>query len=135
MKTRCKNCRKLIDFKNTYCETCLSKVNKERKKYSTKDKEIDATTKTSRWQYIRQKVIERDLGCCVLCFIKDNYIEYKRLQVHHLVKRKDDLKLIYDMTNLITLCKDCHEKMEDLSTDMQYKILGDYMNVIKNSYN
>lgn len=123
MKTRCRACRKLIEYGNTFCSECKSKVTKERKT-GLKRKDIEATTKDSRWKSVRMKVIQRD-KCCLLC-LKRGYIEYRTLQVHHLIKRVDDVNLIYEPSNLVTLCRSCHEEMEKLPLVEQKKLLGDY---------
>ena len=123
MKTRCRRCRKLIDFKNTFCDDCKAIITKERKT-GLKNKNVEATTKSSRWKSLRMKIIQRD-KCCVLC-LKRGYIEYRGLQVHHLVKRVDDETLIYDPNNLVTVCRNCHEELEKLPLLEQKKLLGDF---------
>ncbi|GAA0071677.1 hypothetical protein UT300003_32020 [Clostridium sardiniense] len=123
MKTRCRQCRKLIDFGNTFCDECKSKITKERKK-GLKDKNVEATTKSTRWKALRSKIVQRD-KCCVLC-LRRGFIEYRSLQVHHLVKRVDDNSLIYEPSNLVTVCRNCHEELEKLSLKEQKELLGDF---------
>lgn len=123
MKTRCRQCRKLIEYGNTFCDDCKSKVTKERKK-GLKDKNVEATTKNSRWKALRLKIIQRD-KCCILC-LRRGFIEYRTLQVHHLVKRVEDTSLIYEPSNLVTVCRECHEELEKLPLLEQKKLLGDF---------
>lgn len=124
MKTRCRNCRTLIDYGNTYCSRCNEKVKKQRKQYTTERvREADKYTKTATWQSLRKEIIIRDKGCCVLCFLRGR-IEYRQLQVHHIVKRVDDLSLAYDRDNLVTLCRNCHEEVEKLSPQKQRELLN-----------
>ncbi len=124
MKTRCRNCRTLIDYGNTYCSRCNEEVKKQRKQYTTERvREADKYTKTATWQSLRKEIIIRDKGCCVLCFLRGR-IEYRQLQVHHIVKRVDDLSLAYDRDNLVTLCRNCHEEVEKLSPQKQRELLN-----------
>lgn len=114
-----------IDIGSSYCEDCKSKLNKENKA-RLKDKYANETTKNSRWQTLRKKIILRD-KCCVMC-LKNGYIEYRTLQVHHLVKRTDDPSLIYEPSNLITLCRNCHEIAEKMGVGQQRKLFNDNLN-------
>lgn len=124
MKTRCNRCRKLTDYGNTYCKDCQSIISSERNKLRSKDEEIEATTKSSTWKNLRKQILMRDKNCCVLCF-KRGYITYKSLQVHHIVKRIEDKSLIYEPTNLVTLCRTCHEEVEKMSVKQQRKLFGE----------
>lgn len=123
MKTRCRNCRTLIDYGNTYCSRCEERFKKQRKQYTTERvKEADKYTKTSTWKALRKEIIIRDNGCCVLCFLRGR-VEYRQLQVHHIVKRVDNLDLAYERNNLVTLCRTCHEEVEKLSPQKQRELL------------
>lgn len=120
MKTRCISCRKKIDFGKTRCDDCNSKNLKERKD-GLKDKKAEDLIRSSRWRKVRQQIIRRD-KCCVLC-LKSGYLEYKGLEVHHIVKRTDNLELAFDPSNLVTVCKMCHEKLEKLPPVKQKELL------------
>lgn len=124
LKTRCKDCRTLIEYGNTYCDKCYKRFKEYRKKYTTEqNKKADKLLDRKIWKEVRRKVLFRDKGCCVLC-LKRNIVEYRGLQVHHIVKRVDDATLAYDMNNLVTLCRTCHEEVEKLSVSDQKKLLG-----------
>ena len=134
IKTRCKNCRTKIEFKETFCEKCNQNIRKKRKEdASIRMKEADKYTKTSTWQSLRKEIIIRDKGCCVLCFIRKR-IEYRGLQVHHIVKRVDDISLAYERDNLVTLCRSCHEEVEKLTPKEQRKLLNKEENIEKVNY-
>ena len=120
MKTRCTNCRKKIDFGKTRCDECNSK-NLKQKKDGLKDKQAESLIKSSRWRKVRLDILRRD-KCCVLC-AKDGYFEYRNLEVHHIIKRTDDLGLTFDPSNLVTVCKPCHEKLEKLPPVKQKELL------------
>ena len=48
-------------------------------------------------------IYPRDNRQCVLCSYRG-----RKLEVHHIVKRNDDISLAAEPTNLITLCSKCH---------------------------
>ncbi|GAA0093042.1 hypothetical protein UT300009_30720 [Paraclostridium bifermentans] len=121
MKTRCNKCRKLIDYGNTYCSDCESKVIKDRKD-NLKDKEAEKAIKSERWKKVRIRILQRD-KTCVLCK-KRKRLPFGKLSVHHIVKRTDDLSLAFEPTNLVTVCGSCHEELEKLSPQQQKALLG-----------
>lgn len=65
-------------------------------------------TADPRWQKRRLKIFERDGFCCQRC-----YTEEKQLEVHHLAYRKGVPYWKYLDTELITLCRDCHQYETD----------------------
>ena len=121
MKTRCVKCRKLIEYGNSYCDVCYSNLLKTRKN-DVKNKRVEATTKSGLWKAVRRKIILRD-KCCLLCLKRHGYYELRTLQVHHIIKRVEDESLIYEPSNLVTLCRSCHEEMEKLSVKEQRELL------------
>lgn len=121
MKTRCNKCRKLIDYGNTFCDECKSKVVKDRKS-NLKDKDAEKIIKSDRWKKVRQRIIQRD-KTCLLCK-KRGRLPYGKLAVHHIVKRTDDLSLAFEPSNLVTVCGTCHEELEKLSPQQQKALLG-----------
>ena len=120
MKTRCNDCRKLIDYGNSLCDECKPKRIKLNKK-GLKDKQAEKMIKSNRWKKVRAEVLRRD-KCCVLC-LKNKYIEYRGLQVHHIIKRTDDMSLAYEPNNLVTVCRKCHEQLELLPPTKQRELL------------
>lgn len=120
MKTRCNKCRKLIDYGNSLCDECKSKYIKDKKK-DLKDKSAEKHIKSGRWKKVRRQILLRD-KCCILC-LKRGYLEYRRLQVHHIIKRTDNIELAYDPSNLITVCPTCHEELEKLAPSKQKELL------------
>lgn len=124
IKTRCNRCRKLIEYGNSHCPECASFLLKKRKE-GIENKYVESTTKSARWKRVREEVIRRDKGNCVACLLKGR-ITYRKLQVHHIVKRVDNVDLIYEKSNLVTLCRECHEEFELMSPSEQLRILGDF---------
>lgn len=79
------------------CQKCLKfepRVNKSINKVSNKRVFVKKD--------IYSEVYERDRGQCRLCGGKD-------IQLHHIVYRSEDKKLINEPSNCIMLCAKCHE--------------------------
>lgn len=61
--------------------------------------------KDPRWQKLRLQVMERDGFACQLCFSTE-----KTLHIHHLTYRRNPWQS--ELSELITLCEDCHAQVE-----------------------
>ncbi len=85
-------------------KTELKNNGNELKKQNDKAKE--------KWQEVRQKVIERDGGKCVVCGRPGTHVHH----IHLRSKRKD---LLYEMNNLVLLCSKHHDHT---STDGLYEV-------------
>lgn len=121
MKTRCNKCREKIDYGYSLCDKCKSKYIKD-KKQGLKNKDAERHIKSSRWKKVREQILLRD-KCCILC-LKRGIFEHRQLQVHHIIKRADDISLAYEPSNLITLCRTCHDEVEELSPSRQKELFG-----------
>lgn len=106
-KKICSSCGKIIDF-NEVCSCKRSKNNEYKKLYRIKNKESLQPLSTKRWKKLRSLIIKRDKGCCQRCLIKFGIVNTKELQVHHIKPRIDYPELMFDESNLITLCKTCN---------------------------
>jgi 5-methylcytosine-specific restriction endonuclease McrA len=124
IKARCRKCRTKIEYGKSYCMECSQKVQTERNAH--KNKKINSGSKISsrKWIKVREQIIIRDNGVCVLCLLKYNRIFSKGLEVHHIVKRVDNPSLMYSFDNLVTVCRECHEELEKLSPEKQRKLLN-----------
>lgn len=93
-------------------EICKCKAKGHRNKYQNeyyhKNKEILSPLNTSRWKKLRLVIIKRDKGHCQRCSIKYGVINGANLQVHHIKPRIDYPELIWEESNLITVCKTCN---------------------------
>lgn len=84
----------------------------------TKD-DYNEQLKDERWKKLRYDVFSRYGKECVLCGKKT------KLQVHHLKYIKGRKAWEYDVSDLIPLCKDCHEKVhKDKNHHFYPKFLG-----------
>lgn len=83
----------------------------------------------SEWEKIRQMAFNHYWNCCSNCWITEN------LQVHHKIPKS--MWWNDDISNLIVLCKDCHEeehwyKFDDSKTN-SWKITSNKINIINKS--
>ena len=71
------------------------------------------------WQRKAEEVKERDKHLCRLC-LYNGVINFRELSVHHITPINEAKEKRLDNDNLITLCNDCHVKVEgdDQYTDL-----------------
>jgi 5-methylcytosine-specific restriction endonuclease McrA len=60
------------------------------------------------WWSIRKRVLERDNHCCVQCKKPENPKAKIWLDVHHILELSAGGLTV--MSNLISLCRNCHER-------------------------
>lgn len=106
-KKTCGGCSKIIDY-NSVCECQKTRRRQSNKKYLDKHGESARVLTTARWAQKRKSIILRDKGYCQRCLIKYNWITGENLQVHHIKPRINYPELIFEDSNLITLCKRCN---------------------------
>lgn len=113
MKKACAYCGRIHE-KNFVCPK------KPKKKYYSRDKE-EASVKfrsARRWRKRAIEIKERDGWRCVVCASGRYPIEGVRelngenLEVHHIIKLRDDIDKGLEEDNLITLCQ-VHHRMAD----------------------
>ncbi|MGQ7776813.1 HNH endonuclease [Bacillus sp. WC2507] len=97
----CGGCGKRVDY-NATC-SCM-----KRKRTNKKLNETDKLLKSTRWKKKRIVIIHRDGVVCQRCLIKYNIINSEKLEVHHIKPRSKYPELMFEDTNLITLCKTCN---------------------------
>lgn len=115
------DCGKIIEYTKKRCPECeeayqLRKAIKKRQR----DKEYDRTVRYTRdleytkfyhsdeWQRVRQVVLGRDMYLCQWCF-KQGVIRPADI-VHHIIETKKDWSRRFDLSNLVSLCHECHNK-------------------------
>lgn len=108
----CNKCGKIIK-KEDICE-CITDRRKEyqreySKEYSEENPEFVKPLKTARWQRLRKNIINRDGGYCQRCKNLLGELTTEDLEVHHIKPRSEYPELIFDPTNLITLCSTCNK--------------------------
>ena len=66
---------------------------------------------TKRWKHLREVALLRDLFTCQRCgcHLKRGRTHPQSAVVHHIKAHKGDLELFYDIDNLASACKACHD--------------------------
>lgn len=82
--------------KNSRCPKCTKQYDKQIRNKVSKD-----IYNSRRWKEVRAAILVRDAARCVQCDSKDNLV------VDH-IKELVDGGDAYDLNNLETLCKKCH---------------------------
>ena len=78
------------------------------------DKKADPRYKTAKWRRARAAALDRDHYICQDCLAAKQRGERIRPRtattVHHIKPIKERPDLIYELSNLISLCDPCHNK-------------------------
>ena len=84
-------------------------------------KKTDESKLRSRYAWTKKaKQIKDDAnGLCEVCKAQGLY-NYNNLEVHHIIKIKDDPNGLLDDDNLICLCVDHHKQADDGQIDADY---------------
>ncbi len=115
MLKTCPTCGKLHPFDMT----CPKRIDCMKSRKAPRDKEkcvrdsrADKFRSTKAWQRRREEIRARDMNLCRYCFLVKHMIVTEGLSVHHIMPIEKNYRLRLSGTNLITLCRDCHEKAE-----------------------
>ena len=67
--------------------------------------------KTKQWRHLREEIIVRDMGLCRKCGVALKLGPNGKTAaiVHHKKPHKGNLELFYKPSNLISVCKECHD--------------------------
>lgn len=65
---------------------------------------INITRDNPDWYVFRNYILKRDNFKCRLCNNKNN------LHIHHIIPISENINLMYDEDNCLTLCPKCHHK-------------------------
>jgi hypothetical protein len=74
---------------------------------------------TNRWTEKSKEIRAAAHYMCEVCR-DQNKIEYNNIEVHHIVKVRDDETLLLDNYNLICLCQEHHEQADKGLIDKEY---------------
>lgn len=101
----------------------LKRVNQKRK--AERNSEADRFRNTKKWQRKRKQILSRDLCMCRVCFLLENKITTVSLSVHHIESLSNNFDKRLDDKNLITLCRQHHEKAEsgEISADTLRRLI------------
>ena len=111
----CKDCNSVALPGGKYCAFHSTHVEQQKPSYKVADapaprkpwdganRPNDPLYNTQRWKVLRDRVrLER--GECAICGTGDN------LTVHHVLPPRGDADVFYDESNLVVLCRSCHNK-------------------------
>lgn len=104
------SCGDLVDI-NEICK-CKSYRRKETQKaWQEKNAESLKAIQSPKWRRLRLSIINRDGGYCQRCLLKYGIITSSHLTVHHIKPRIKYPELIFEESNLITLCRTCNSQL------------------------
>lgn len=104
----CSRCGKIV----TYDHKCNDgrKINRL---------ETDKLRNQRRWKKKAREIKEADLFLCQVCKAEGIY-NYEDLEVHHIIKLRDNPNGLLDDDNLITLCRYHHKKADSGEIEADY---------------
>ena len=128
----CTYCRK-IHGKEINCTAKKGYYRDKNARYQ-KDKDYIKFIKSKQWYNKSQEIKLLDSHCCLVCkslgLISPVYLE-----VHHIIKFRNDSSLKLDNDNLITLCVHHHKQADSnkISTSELYRLIKLYRNTIESN--
>ena len=109
---RCPRCNERYSDKEVTCPKCKKKKENERQAYyREQNSEKDNMLRTARWKRLREYIIRRDGGFCQRCWIKYGIFNDKNLEVNHIKSRLHYPDLMWEESNLITVCHTCNMQL------------------------
>lgn len=117
MLKACPTCGKVHEY-NTICPKRIAYEKQRQAQYDRSKYKYDRTTKadlfrnTKIWQCKRREIQDRDLHLCRYCFLVRHKITTDGLSVHHILPLAQHYAKRLQDSNLITLCRSCHEQAE-----------------------
>ena len=104
------------------CSKC-GKIHDSNKKCDVvrKYKVTDESKQRSQWCWTQKSrdIRERSHHLCAVC-LDQGVFTYDNIEVHHIVKIKDDKARLLDDDNLICLCSDHHREADNGQIDPEY---------------
>lgn len=117
MLKACPTCGGVHEY-NTICPKRIAYEKQRQAQYDRSKYKTDRTTKadlfrnTKIWQCKRREIQDRDLHLCRYCFLVRHKITTDGLSVHHILPLAQYYAKRLQDSNLITLCRACHEQAE-----------------------
>ncbi len=123
----CKHCMKIHD-REYECDAKKKhrRMKQQARRNDSRYKVYNDCYNTTKWKKVREQVLKEANYMCEVCkeFGKFNYTD---IQVHHVEKVKDNVDRMYDIDNLIVVCREHHNIIEDMTS----KELIEYANKLK----
>lgn len=110
----CGRCGKIHDIKHK-CRVGLD--------YNKYKKGSDHLRNTHEWHTKAEEIKRSSQFLCAVCRERGIY-NYKDLEVHHIIKLRDDPDKLLDNYNLICLCRSCHKAADrgEFSNDLLFNL-------------
>lgn len=127
-KILCRYCMKIHDREFE----CASKKKHKRMKQQARrnDKRYKVYNdcyNTMRWKKVREQVLTDANYCCEIC-MEIGKINYTDIQVHHIEKVKDNIEKMYDIDNLLVVCREHHRAIEGMGKREILQYMREEMN-------
>ncbi|PEY76277.1 HNH endonuclease [Bacillus thuringiensis] len=120
----CGGCGKRVDY-NTTC-SCTKRHSTNKKSGKT-----DKLIKSYRWKKMSKRIRNRDGQHCQRCLIKFSTINSDDLSAHHILSREHYPELIFEESNLITLCNVCNSQLGTKDKlDFEWNVPDEYEPVL-----
>ena len=104
----CSRCGKIHDY-NFKCNK--GKIYKQNN--------IDKLRSTNRWTVKSIEIRQNSNYLCSVC-LDEGIINYKDIEVHHIIRLQDEPDKLLDNNNLIALCKYHHKLADNGKIDKEY---------------
>ena len=102
------SCGKIIP-EGTRCE-CKRKSKRDYMRQYQRDEGYNPL-KTTQWTKLRRQILKRDKFLCQRCLHKFNNLNGSELQAHHILSRKNYPELVFEESNILTLCGTCNRQL------------------------
>lgn len=108
---QCSRCKKIIPYGLKYCEDCEKIVEADRPNQAAnydryrRDKRSKTFYNCKDWKMLSSKKLQDDKYKCQVC-------GSIATEVHHKIPIKKDWSRRLDITNLMSVCTSCHNKLD-----------------------
>ena len=111
-------CNNLVEMKDRYCPSCAKgkaiEKQEHNKKYDqlVRDPKIVKFYHSRPWKITREYILVRDNFLCQHCLKMDPPQITSAELVHHIIELKEDWSMRIATTNLVSVCKACHNAID-----------------------
>lgn len=132
-KIYCSKCRKIhekgqCEKEEGIIDKAIAEQKPKAKTYKTyaemseEELKLQKFYNSKEWRKMREKKMQENFGLCEICFKLRNKIK-NATSVHHIKKLRTHFDLRLEESNLICLCSECHELVEDTCSSIEEIIL------------
>ena len=116
-KILCKHCLKVHDREHE-CDAKKKhrRMKQQARRNDNRYKVYNDCYNTSRWKKVREQVLKDSNYMCEVC-MELGKLNHEDIQVHHVEKVKNNVEKMYDIDNLIVVCREHHNIIEEMTAD------------------